>query len=602
MDFVELAQQRGGACLASEYVDSKSKLSWRCRAGHQWDASPQKIKNGQWCPICSRSTIRGQPIEVAGVVYPSLNQAAASLGIADSCVRYRLAVGWSAEQAFGLEKRGGARTGAVFVAAGKEFPSLASVARHFDVEQAVLRDRLKNGWEMDQAIGLAPRERRNPARGKFVVVAGRSFHSVAEAAKHFGVDAVKAGSRIRNGWTPEQALGVERPPVRKREYADAEEIDGRIFPCGTAGSYKLYLVTNAVDNKEYVGITLGSLQKRWGEHQSMGPSSVDTKLKRAIRKHGLENFKIELLRSDATNYKELMTQEIEEIERRGTYEGGYNSTRGGEMVFNARAVVVGEMVFPTLSSAAEHFGVDEALIRARIDAMGWSIEEAVGLTARPNNKYSPRGSIEVAGQTFATHKAAAASFGIDFRRYSLRINRYGWSPEQALGVEPPPNGPSGISVAVTLKDGQRFKSLSAAETHFGITSGVASHRVSIGWSLEQALGIESKPRRRTGAVYRFSIAGRDFSSQREAAEYYGVDYKRYNARVKQKGWTPAQALGIDPAPHSEKETFSVDGLSFDSIADAAKHFSVPRQVVYDRLKLGWDFERALKTVPRGRGK
>lgn len=51
---VELAQERGGACLSTEYVNSLKKLEWRCGDGHIWKAAPNKIVSGQWCPTCRR--------------------------------------------------------------------------------------------------------------------------------------------------------------------------------------------------------------------------------------------------------------------------------------------------------------------------------------------------------------------------------------------------------------------------------------------------------------------------------------------------------------------------------------------------------------------
>ncbi|GJH23814.1 GIY-YIG nuclease family protein [Caballeronia novacaledonica] len=316
------------------------------------------------------------------------------------------------------------------------------------------------------------------------------FPSVAAAAEHFGIAREKAASRLRNGWTPEQAFGVEPQPRRRREYKSYQEIDGRILPRGSFGDYKLYLITNLVNAKEYVGITLGPLEKRWGEHLSMGPKCVDTKLKRAIRKYGVDKFRVKLLRSDARTYLELMEQEKTEIGRRQTYERGYNSTRGGELVFNARRFRVGDKIFPTLASAAEFYGIDEALIRARLDAMGWSPEEAVGLQARPPNKYAPRGELVVQGLKFPSHKAAAAHFGVEFKKYSLRVTRSAWTTEQALELVPPPPGAEkcrGIAVCVA---GRQFPSIASAAKHFGICYSVAAARLRQGWSPDLAFGVE----------------------------------------------------------------------------------------------------------------
>jgi len=48
-----LAQAHGGQCLSTQYINTETKLRWQCQAGHQWEAVPQSIKQGTWCPVCS---------------------------------------------------------------------------------------------------------------------------------------------------------------------------------------------------------------------------------------------------------------------------------------------------------------------------------------------------------------------------------------------------------------------------------------------------------------------------------------------------------------------------------------------------------------------
>lgn len=52
-EYVGLARRRGGECLSDTYVSSQTKLHWRCADGHEWQATPGSIKQGQWCPYCS---------------------------------------------------------------------------------------------------------------------------------------------------------------------------------------------------------------------------------------------------------------------------------------------------------------------------------------------------------------------------------------------------------------------------------------------------------------------------------------------------------------------------------------------------------------------
>ena len=49
------AKERGGKCLSTSYVHSKTKLRWQCAEGHEWEAVPNSVKSGSWCPTCART-------------------------------------------------------------------------------------------------------------------------------------------------------------------------------------------------------------------------------------------------------------------------------------------------------------------------------------------------------------------------------------------------------------------------------------------------------------------------------------------------------------------------------------------------------------------
>lgn len=49
-----VARSRGGECLAMEYLGMQTKLPWRCAHGHDWKTTPATaIQGGAWCPECS---------------------------------------------------------------------------------------------------------------------------------------------------------------------------------------------------------------------------------------------------------------------------------------------------------------------------------------------------------------------------------------------------------------------------------------------------------------------------------------------------------------------------------------------------------------------
>lgn len=92
----------------------------------------------------------------------------------------------------------------------------------------------------------------------------------------------------------------------------------------------VYLLTNNVNGKKYVGITSRSFTQRWQEHQwnstQPNPSSA---VARAIKKYGADNFASEILEECAT-YSEAQLFERLYVNELDTFATGYNLTLGGE--------------------------------------------------------------------------------------------------------------------------------------------------------------------------------------------------------------------------------------------------------------------------------
>jgi hypothetical protein len=55
-----VAKSRGGRLLSRYYINSTTKLRWRCAEGHIWEAIPIGVKRGSWCAKCGikRSAIK----------------------------------------------------------------------------------------------------------------------------------------------------------------------------------------------------------------------------------------------------------------------------------------------------------------------------------------------------------------------------------------------------------------------------------------------------------------------------------------------------------------------------------------------------------------
>lgn len=93
----------------------------------------------------------------------------------------------------------------------------------------------------------------------------------------------------------------------------------------------IYKITNIINGKRYIGQTIFTLEKRWDEHLGSYRNGKTQYLYKAMRKYGIENFKIEqVMRCE--NEKDLDKKEAFCIRIFNTFAEngrGYNCTTGG---------------------------------------------------------------------------------------------------------------------------------------------------------------------------------------------------------------------------------------------------------------------------------
>jgi len=92
---------------------------------------------------------------------------------------------------------------------------------------------------------------------------------------------------------------------------------------------KIYKITNKENGSIYIGCTINSLEKRFGEHLSRCFSSTHkSKLYNSMKKYGQENFTIELI--EECDLSVIYETEKKYVEQYDSYNNGLNSTFGGE--------------------------------------------------------------------------------------------------------------------------------------------------------------------------------------------------------------------------------------------------------------------------------
>lgn len=95
----------------------------------------------------------------------------------------------------------------------------------------------------------------------------------------------------------------------------------------------VYLITNLLNGKKYVGQTICDVRRRWSQHKNEAKKGSVSAIHAAIRKYGPENFQMVIIDTVYSNREELIASEIRHIEVHDCISPkGYNLSKGGEGV------------------------------------------------------------------------------------------------------------------------------------------------------------------------------------------------------------------------------------------------------------------------------
>lgn len=94
----------------------------------------------------------------------------------------------------------------------------------------------------------------------------------------------------------------------------------------------IYVITNLINSKQYVGKTTYSIEKRWKEHCydcKKAEINQHRPLYNAMQKYGIENFNISIVEENIPE-ENIDNREKFWIAKLDTYYNGYNATLGGD--------------------------------------------------------------------------------------------------------------------------------------------------------------------------------------------------------------------------------------------------------------------------------
>jgi len=366
--------------------------------------------------------------------------------------------------------------------------------------------------------------------------------------------------------------------------------------------FKAYLISNLHDGSQYVGITERRLVDRWRSHIYAAQSGRGYFLHDAIRAFGPENFRCTHIAS-AKNRYQLGELEKQLIEQYGTVEHGYNRTRGGvagETV--GSSVEVDGQHYISVNAAARAYGIPEFSVHQRLNRYGWTLRQALDLDTPPVHLPSHRKPYEVAKKSYPSFMEACRAYSLEEGCVRSRF-KCGWSKWQAFGLSPPPKKARNYGKPLTVA-GRTFSNIAAAAEAFDLSPRLIAGRLrsrGAKWTPEQAVGLKPPPPRKPTKTTPIDVDGKPFESITEAANSLGFKPALITSRLA-AGWSVDQAfeLASGPPPSGEKngQEITVGGVTFQSRAKAAEAYELDPRIVHKRLnQLGWALEQAFGLLP-----
>ncbi len=292
---------------------------------------------------------------------------------------------------------------------GENFVSVAEAARHYNISYSSLIVRLLKGMSAEEAVALPVKKLKMGP----VTVKGKTYRSFAAAAKAFNKDPEALRERLKK-MTPEEALLTPNQRTNPISYK------GETFPSVNAFAdfYKLKRAT--VRSRMKRGWSLDDII-------SKGLQMVKIKLTYKDKEYkSLNELCVSLKLPYKLVYKRLKTF-------------GWSLEDAIETPLKVgRTLKVGKKIFKTVRDAADYYGIDHGTLSYRLNK-GWDVKKAVD----PNAEVDNRTSITINRRSFKTLSSAAREYGIEETTFMKRL-KSNWSPEQAAGLEEPPEIQPGV--------------------------------------------------------------------------------------------------------------------------------------------------------------
>lgn len=167
--------------------------------------------------LTSKATSTSKPCtDHTGQHFSSIKEMCAAWGIATSVYNIRSKKGWSTEEVLTGKRSCTDHT-------GRKFPTTTAMCKAWSVPRATYIQRRKRGWSLEEAL---TGNRAHTGHGQPCTDhTGREFPSQAAMLKYWGINRSTFNSRLRCGWTLEEALTGNRKPTASNQQPPEDKED-----------------------------------------------------------------------------------------------------------------------------------------------------------------------------------------------------------------------------------------------------------------------------------------------------------------------------------------------------------------------------------------
>jgi hypothetical protein len=413
--------------------------------------------------------------------YNSFTELCNDYNLSEGCVRARLKRKWSIKEALGIKFRKSASGGRDknILVNGQNYKSIKIACEKLGITNLnkVYQRLRKQNYTIEQAFGLVKPPKKKSSTAIKITVGNQTFESKRAASIFFKVDEKIVSQRIKRGWSVEEAHEIKdrSPQINKIYLKNGNKKQGYI-----------YIISNNFNNKQYVGITIGSIKERFNSHiYKADKRSHKDSLEHDIWKNGSEKFFYKKLKkAPVDKLGSLERYYIKKMKTKIPY--GYNINSGGAGIFGGInykiPIVVDNEIFFSLSDIARSLNINVSTISARIRS-GWDIKKAISQKIRSIKK------IKFDNVEYESINDAARSKGLKVSTVTGRI-KSGWTIKKALSTIPKEK--KNTHLLPYFYKNKKFSNFSDLARSVGIKPKTLTARLRNGVNIKEALNNKNR--------------------------------------------------------------------------------------------------------------